>query len=82
MGLDVTRFVMEVEDALDVEIPDCDWHEFDTVGPMCEYILRKKPGSDYNDILQTIRRVAVHEFAVYPEEIQPGTRWIEDLRLY
>jgi hypothetical protein len=82
MGLDVTQFVMEVEDALDVKIPDCDWGELDTVGAMCEYILRKKPGSDFDDVLQTIRRIAVQELAVTPQEIQPSARWIEDLRVY
>lgn len=81
MSLDLTEFILELEETFDISIPDDDYQQLATVGNLCEYILQRKPGLDDDEILASIRRITVDHYHVDPEEVQPHTRWIEDLKL-
>jgi acyl carrier protein len=81
MGLDITHFLLEIEATFDIAVPDEDWSQLVTVGDMCDYIVRRKPGSEYCEVLEKIRQLTVNEFSVRPEEVHPNARWVEDLKL-
>ena len=83
MGLDITNFMLEVEDAFEHrDYPIQDYGGLATVHDLCPYIVQKQPGIAYEPVLEIVRQLIVQEFAVKPQNVQPLSRWIEDLRLY
>jgi acyl carrier protein len=90
MGLDVTEFVMAVEDEFDVRIPDEDWGMLRTVGGMEEYVSRLQvrsgvslhvPREPSDDIYEQLRVIISRSFNIPTEEIRRDSRFIEDLGL-
>lgn len=90
MGLDLTEFVMTVEEEFDTQIPGEDWGLLRTVGDMEEYVIRHqvkngvgcqmpKRSSDY--IFGQLRRIISRTFNIPAEEIRRDSRFIEDLGL-
>jgi acyl carrier protein len=79
MSLDMTDFVMQVEETYGFEIPDEDYESLKTVGLLCEYIRKRSPQSDPTVILETVRNMISEHFLIPADEINPESRWIEDL---
>ncbi|MBI3866677.1 MAG: hypothetical protein HY290_32755 [Planctomycetia bacterium] len=81
MALDATAFIMAVEQEFNLEIPNDDYASLTTVGSLCDYILARKPGSDPATVWKTVQRIASEEFRIPPDEIKPGSRWVDDLMI-
>jgi|GEM_PF-4645078 len=81
MSLDMTEFIMRVEETYGFEIPIEDYESLKTVGLLCEYIQKRSPRSDGSVILDTVRQMIYENFHIPRDEISPESRWIEDLGL-
>ena len=81
MSLDMTEFVMQVEDTYGFEIPNEDYESLKTVGLLCEYIQKRTSQSDRSAILETVRKLISQHFNIPADQIKPESRWVEDLGL-
>ncbi|MBS0260752.1 MAG: hypothetical protein JSS02_02250 [Planctomycetes bacterium] len=82
MGLDMTAFVMEIEETFGISIPDKDYQDLDTVGALSDYVARQYRVAEPDDVWQTVRRITSEHFNIPPAEIKPTSRWGEDLQIY
>ena len=82
MGLDITNFILAVEDEFKVSIPDEDYETIVTVRDMCRYVeKRTTSGARSEHILQRVRELISQEFSIPIEEIQPESRFVDDLQI-
>lgn len=79
MSLDMTDFIIQVEETYGFEIPDQDNESLKTVGSLCEYVQKGAPQPDPAKIFDTVRRMISEHFSIPVDEITPESRWIEDL---
>jgi acyl carrier protein len=81
MSMDAMGFIMQIEKAFDIEIPEEDYELLSTVGALCEYIQKRSSISDPDAVWTTVQRIASDEFQIPAEEITPTSRWVEDLKI-
>jgi len=79
MSLDMTEFIMQIEETYGFEIPDRDYESLKTVGLLCEYIQKRSPQPEPDEVLETVRKMISEHFVIPVDEIKPESRWIEDL---
>ncbi len=82
MGLDVVEFVMMVEDAFDLKIPDHEAETIATPGELVEYLMKRLPKEATGACLTQrayyrIREAVVRVLGHPPAALQPETRWEE-----
>ncbi len=82
MGLALVEFVMEVEDAFDIKIPDREAGAISTPGELVEYLLTRLP-NDVTGVCLTqrafgrIRDAIVRVLGHPPSAIRRETRWVD-----
>ena len=81
MSMDAMGFVMQIEKAFDVEIPEEDYELFGTVGALCEHLQKQSAISDPDTVWKTVQRIASEEFQIPLDEIRLTSRWVEDLKI-
>jgi acyl carrier protein len=83
MGLDGVELVMAIEERFGIVISDGDAEKIATVGQMHRHIvdaLRQRGEMvDEEQVWKVLRTIVVQQLSVRPEQLQPETRWIEDL---
>jgi len=78
MGLERIEIIMELQDALGIELPD-ETADLPTVGELAEYVSKRFDSNEPEAVWQIVRKIAAEELQVPIDSIQPGSRWIEDL---
>lgn len=78
MGLDLVEYVMAIEDAFEIDIPDEDAVHFETPGTLIDYLCtRLGESADGPPLVQTafywLRRGLVDELAISRKLIRPAT---------
>lgn len=82
MGLDVTNFILAVENEFKVSIPDEDYETIVTVQDMCRYVeQRTKSGARSAFIFERLRQLISQEFSIPLEDIHPESRFVDDLQI-
>ena len=81
MSIDMTEFVIEMEQSFGLQIPDRDYESLKTVGLLCDYIAEHVPQRAPDEIYGTIRKLLNEHFHIPIEDIARDSRWIEDLGL-
>jgi hypothetical protein len=84
VGLDLVEFVMAVEEAFQIAIPDEDAQRIRTPGELVTYIIGRVAGEDSSGCLEQrafykLRRAAMQVFAQPRTAIKTTTRWVEIL---
>lgn len=86
MGLEIVELFMDIEDEFGVHMDDELNASIRTVGELhaAVIILWSKKGHTIDDAFMhsswvTIQRITSTTFGVFPEDIEPDTRFLEDL---
>ena len=83
MGLEIVEFLMQIEEKLDINIPDEDSNHLLTVGSLCEYIVNKKKAQGeiihINEVFQRVKKIIDETGYAEDNIIEMESRFIEDL---
>ncbi len=78
MGIDAIDIVMGLENEFGIEIPD-EARELKSVGELSAYIADQVPHRPPTEIWTAVQRIVANRLNVPTADVQPGSRWIEDL---
>jgi acyl carrier protein len=83
MGIDSVEFVMAIEEAFQIAIPDSDAERIATPRQVVDYVLQRLGEAEQRACLEQrgfyrLRRAVTRVFGVTRADVVPGTRW-EDI---
>src|SRR2546430_2048787 len=78
MGLDIVEFVMAVEEAFDIAIPDDEAEQATTPGKLADLVMKKVGATDRSTCLSSrafylLRRYTVNELKIPRKYLRPDT---------
>lgn len=87
MGLESVELVMAIEEEFDINIPDEEAGNLDTVGKLYQYILDilrlNQSGSasdiDESDVWERMKEVITSQLGVEPEQVTEDANFVTDL---
>jgi acyl carrier protein len=82
MSLDITGFILAVEEEFKVSIPDEDYETIVTVKDLCRYVeIRTNSVARSEFVFERLRQLISEEFSIPIDEIHPESRFVDDLRI-
>jgi acyl carrier protein len=82
MSLDITGFILVVEDEFKVSIPDEDYETIVTVKDLCRYVENRTNSVARSEfVFERLRQLISEEFSIPIDEIHPESRFVDDLRI-
>jgi hypothetical protein len=82
-GLDTSNYVTRIECEFNLKVADEAGAKFAALGDLCAYISRQRHAQGFPladaEIWKLVRRITSEEFGIKEGELQPETRYIDDL---
>lgn len=78
MGIDAIDMVMGLEEEFGIEISS-QARELQTVGDLSVWISKQVPSRPATAVWSTVQRIVAKKLNIPNAEVQPESRWIEDL---
>ena len=79
MDLDSVEFIMEVEQAFGIKIPDGDAESLRSIDQTADYLLHHGVMMTRAEVVDTLRRIAARTVGLPLHEVREKSRFVEDL---